>query len=204
MKDILLMVLWVSLLGSCTASGPDPRQFGSVKIAMGSPLSAEIADWREDQRLALEPLARELDALGPDFQWAEPADPESIVIRPAALPPGVCGRYRLGESMVEVDPTCTEGFAALRKAAAHEIVHALLFRRFAWAGHLCWYPLNSSPPPTCHRSIVCRDCLMSPELQGVDEWSDSEEIYSPTSVFSEPQAADIALFSSCYRAGACE
>lgn len=204
MKNLLVMIWWWTLLGSCTATGPDPAQFGTVKIALGAPLDPAVPDWREDQRLAIEPLARELDILGPDFQWTEPGDPESIVIRPAALPRGVCGFYRLGETMVEVDPTCTEGFAALRKAAAHELVHALLFRRFRWAGHLCWYPINSAPPPTCHRSLVCRDCLMSPEIQGVEEWADSQESYSPTSVFSEPQASDIALFSRCYRNGACE
>ncbi len=198
---IVMASLWTP---SCTSTAPDPVRFGVVKIAFGPPLDNSVADWRADQRQAIEPIATELDALGPDFQWVSSADPESIVIRPAALSPGVCGFYRLGESTVQVDPACSEGFAALRKAAAHEVVHAFLYRRFRWAGHLCWYPLNSPPPPTCHREIVCQSCLMSPAIQGRDEWVDGEEDYSSSAVFSEPQRADIDLVSRCFRDGACE
>lgn len=199
----VLLLAFVALWG-CTAPGPDPVRYGVVKVAFGAPLDPTVADWREDQRLAIEPIARELDALGPDFQWVSAGDPEAIVIRPAALEPGVCGYYRLGESMVQVDPACSEGFSVLRKAAAHEVVHAFLYQRFRWSGHLCWYPLNDTPPPTCHRSMVCQNCLMSPALQGRDEWADGAEDYSSTVVFSEPQPGDIALVSHCFSAGTCE
>lgn len=196
-----LLFLFASF-ASCT-SPPDPARYGTVKIALGSPLDS-AADWRADQRQALEPLSLELDALGPDFVWTSSADPDSIVIRPAVLPSGACGLYRLGESTVSVDPTCTLGYSALRRAAAHEVIHALLWQRFRWSGHLCFFPLNDAVPPGCHRTRLCRDCVMSPGVQGADVWGDNIEDYTPYIIVSEPQAEDIELVRACFARGSCE
>lgn len=189
------------LLFACTSS--DPSRYGTVKIALGPPLDM-AADWRPDQRQALEPLATELDALGPDFVWTSSSDPESIVIRPAILPPGACGLYRLGESTVSVDPACTLGYGALRRAAAHEVLHAVLWTKFRWSGHLCYFPLNSPPPSGCHPTRVCRDCILSPGVQGADVWEDRLEDYTPYVAFSEPQLEDVELVRSCFARGSCE
>lgn len=204
---VLLLSLILASLSGCCADGacnvPEPARYGVVKIALGPSLASSY-DWRPDQRAALEPLARELDALGPDFVWVSASDPDSIVIRPEMLPAGACGAYRLGEETVSVDPVCTAGFQALRKAAAHEILHAFLWRRFRWSGHLCWFPLNAPVPPGCHPTRVCRDCLLSPELQGEDVWGDGIEEYTPAVAWPEPQAADIELVRSCFERGRCE
>jgi|JI10StandDraft_1071094.scaffolds.fasta_scaffold210801_2 hypothetical protein len=201
MRFIVLLLAIASLL-SCT-SPPDPMRYGVVKISLGPPLDS-AADWRADQRQALEPLSLELDVLGPDFVWTSSADPESIVIRPAVLPPGACGLYRLGESTVSVDPACTLGYSALRRAAAHEVIHALLWTKFRWSGHLCYFPLNDAVPAGCHPRRLCRDCVMSPGVQGPDVWGDNLEDYTPYSAVSEPQQEDIDLVRSCFDRGACE
>lgn len=198
----ILVFLLAFLCASCPPPGPEPERYGVVKIAL-APSIVDGREWRPDQQAALEPLARELDALGPDFVWASPADSDTILIRPETLSPGACGYYRLGESSVAVDPVCTLGYSALRKAAAHEIVHALLHRRFGWSGHLCWFPLNSPVPTGCHATIVCRECLMSPELQGEDVWGDQIEEYAPSSAIPEPQPQDIELVRRCYSLGSC-
>ena len=191
----------------CCADGrcnePETARYGVVKIAFGASIDG-TAPWRADQLQALAPLDRELDALGPDFVTVSESDPQSIVVRPATLPRGVCGRYRLGEDMVEVDPTCTQGYLALRKAAAHELVHALLWRRFQWAKHLCWFPLNSPVPRECHPTIVCRECLMSPNLHPDDTWGDTIEEYVPGVAIPEPQPDDVRLVRACYDNGRCE
>lgn len=200
----IIVAVFVSVMCvSCPPPSPEPDRFGTVKISLGPSLSGGI-QWRQDQADALEPLARELDALGPDFVWSSPGDPDSIVIRPEMLSPGTCGLYRLGEPTVSVDPACTLGYSALRKSAAHEILHALLFSRFGWRKHLCWYPLNSPVPQDCHPSLVCRDCLMSPGVQDVDTWGDSIEDYSPSVAIPDPQAQDIELVRRCFSTGRCE
>lgn len=199
----ILVFLLAFLCASCPPPGPEPERYGVVKIAL-APSIVDGREWRPDQQAALEPLARELDALGPDFVWASPADSDTILIRPEELAPGACGYYRLGESSVAVDPACTLGYSALRKAAAHEIVHALLYQRFSWSGHLCWFPLNSPVPVGCHSTRLCRECLMSPELQGEDTWGDLIEEYTPSSAIPEPQPEDIALVRACFERGRCE
>lgn len=200
----IAVVFVLSLMSlECSDPRPEPERFGVVKIAFAPSLS-DGRELRVDQQDAIRPLARELDALGPDFIWVSAADPEAIVIRPEMLPAGTCGSYRLGELSVAVDPACTAGYSALRKAAAHEIVHALLYRRFGWSGHLCWYPINSPVPNGCHRTILCRACLMSPELQGEDVWGDSVEDYAPSLAIPEPQSEDIALVRLCFEHGRCE
>lgn len=205
--NVILFAALVALFPSCCTDGscnvPEPARYGTVKIALGDSLTGDRA-WRADQRAALDPLVRELDALGPDFVWGSPADPDTIVIRPEALEAGTCGFYRLGESSVAVDPVCTAGFAALRKAAAHEVVHALLYTRFGWGGHLCWFPLNSPVPAGCHPTRVCRDCLLSPAVQGQDSWEGGVENYTPAVAIPEPQPEDVALVRACFERGRCE
>lgn len=209
MRSVIVLVaaLMALLCSSCCSEGscnvPEPARYGIVKIALGSALDGS-REWRSDQRAALEPMARELDALGPDFVWVSEGDPDAIVIRPAMLEPGACGYYRLGDSSVSVDPACTLGYTALRKAAAHEVVHAFLYARFGWSKHLCWFPLNSPVPTGCHPTRVCRECLMSPEIQGQDTWVDGIENYSPSVAIPEPQAEDIELVRACFERGHCE
>jgi hypothetical protein len=210
MRQLALSILFAALgalLSACCADGacnaPQPSRYGTIKIALGTSLGGARA-WRPDQRAALEPLVRELDALGPDFVWGSEADPETIVVRPEALEAGACGFYRLGETSVSVDPVCTEGFSALRKAAAHEIVHAVLYTRFGWRGHLCWFPLNAPVPAGCHPTRVCRECLLSPSIQGQDSWEGGVEHYSPSVAIPEPQPEDIALVRDCFDRGSCE
>lgn len=204
---ILFAAALCALLSSCCADGscnvPEPSRYGTVKIALGDSLRGDRA-WRPDQRAALDPLVRELDALGPDFVWGDPGDADTIIVRPEALEAGACGFYRLGESSVAVDPVCTAGFSALRKAAAHEILHAVLHRRFGWSGHLCWFPLNAPVPAGCHPTRVCRECLLSPEIQGQDSWEGGVENYAPSVAIPEPQAEDIALVRACFERGRCD
>lgn len=208
LMQLVLSALCALLLSSCCFEGscniPEPARYGTVKIALGVSLNG-TREWRDDQRAALEPLSRELDALGPDFVWVSESDPDAIVIRPETLDPGACGYYRLGESSVNVDPVCTLGYSALRKAAAHEVVHALLYQRFRWAGHLCWFPLNSPAPPGCHPTRVCRECLMSPAIQGQDVWPWPNDIeqYTPSVAIPEPQPEDIELVRACFARGSC-
>ena len=202
-----ICLLAVLALSGCCAEGscnvPEPERYGAIKIALGPSLDG-TPDWRPDQIAAFRPLERELDSLGPDFILVPMGTPASVVIRPATLPAGTCGRYRLDETYVEVDPACTPGYLALRKAAAHEIMHAVLWQRFRWAKHICWFPLNQPVPAECHPTIVCRDCLLSPGLITEDTWGDRVEDYIPGVSFPEPQAQDIQLFRRCLDSNSCE
>lgn len=197
-----ILIVLLLLCGCVAPSQRDPARYGTVRIALGASLDG-LYDWRPDQRAQLDPIATELDALGPDFVWVSEGQAD-VVIRAASLASGACGEYHQGLAYVEVDASCTQGYLAMRRAASHEIVHWYTWNRWRWVGHLCQWPLNSSPPAGCHPTIRCDRCLMAPGLTPPNTTGPGfEEAFVPPVAEPAPDYADLELVRTCQTQSRC-
>ena len=201
MRTLALLLALAALAACGVPSQHDPAAYGTVRVALGPGLDG--TPWRDDQARELVAELAALAALGPDWQLTSEGVAD-VVVRPAALAGGACGRYVAGAAMVEVDPECTAGYDGLRKAAGHELGHWYLWRVARYLGHLCRFPLNTPVPPGCHPTIICQasGCLMEPGVRG--GLIDGVEDWQATFADSTPTDADLALFRRCVERGRCE
>lgn len=202
MRTLALLTALAALAACGVPSQNDPITYGTVRVALGPGLDG--TPWRDDQARELVAELAALAALGPAWQLTSEGAAD-VVVRPAALAGGACGRYVAGAAFVEVDPACTAGYLALRRAAGHELTHWLTWTRWRWLGHLCSWPYNAPVPAGCHPLIVCRDCLMSPGLAPADDmgptWS---EAYTGPVIDPAPAWQDLELIRGCVARGRCE
>lgn len=200
---LAVVAVWGTSTSSCvgTLSQRDPARFGVVRVAFGPSLDG-VYDWRADQLAMLAPMETEGDAFGPDIQIVSEGAAD-VVLRAAALG-GPCGRYTTGLAYAEVDPACTAGYLALRRAALHEVMHWYTWSRWRWVGHLCEWPLNAPRPAYCHPTIRCTDCVMSPGLTAPDDGPSFSEAYTGSVAEPTPAQADLDLIAACQANGRCE
>lgn len=171
-----------------------------MRVAFASSADGVYA-WRADQLDQLAPLFTELDAIGPDFVQASEADAD-VLVRAASLD-GACGRFTTGNTYVEVDAACAQGYLAMRRAAAHEIIHYLTWTRWHWVGHVCQWPIGTTIPAGCHPTIRGVDALISPGLTGFDDGPSTSEAYTGQIADPTPTQSDLDLIAHCQAAGAC-
>lgn len=203
MRVTAALALWFAALAGAACTAPsqhDPATYGTVRVALGPGLDG--TPWRDDQARELVAEVAALAALGPDWVLTSEGAAD-VVVRPADLA-GACGRYVAGAAFVEVDPACTAGYLALRRACGHELLHWYLYRTARWLGHLCSWPYNASAPPGCHPSIVCADCLLSPGLVPPDDGPTWTEVYTGAVAEPAPGWGDLELVRTCHARGRCE
>ena len=203
---ILVVISLMATMVYCVApSQRNPSTYGTVRVALADAPDGSWG-WSQHQRDLLDPYINlTLDALGPDFVLIQSLGDADVLVRASDSTGDACGLYRRGESEVFVNSQCAQGDDALRRAVGHELVHYLTDHRYGWLGHLCTWPINDPPPPGCHPTILCQDCLMSPGLRQIDLAGASfDEAYVPPIADPAPAAEDLQLISHCQDAGQCQ
>jgi len=191
---------------ACTAPTQfSPSRFGRWRVAFAGSTDGVYA-WRADQLDAVRPMFTELDALGPDFVETDSLAEADVIARAAGDLGGACGAFDARDpGLVRIDAACAQGYLALRRAVAHEVVHAYTWQRWGWAGHACDWPIGAAVPATCHPTIRCpgEGCLMSRGLARADDGPNFSEAYTGDVADPTPAQPDLDLVAACQAASRC-